>query len=182
MGGNRLQLDLDLGKLMGLATQAPELIAALEDGGIPVPPQVMGILRFVGPLAQMASKVTSARSTLDHPQLPDTGPLGEGRKLYGFNRERWTDRDVATATRYTLKTEGVIDGIGHIKRALNFYLDIACPGSSLDGSIQPSDGDLRKAVDKLLGSDLLPVRDNEKFGDMLMFALKAGQRQNGEGK
>lgn len=176
MGRRQLNFSLDLDKLIGLGRRAPALASK-------IPERLREYLPMVAGLADMADQFLDETETtgFDDPRLPDTGPLGKGRQAYLRSRDSYTDAHVAQAVRRLMQIEP--EAIIQIGKTLDFILALTTEGAAIIGSVQPTDTELRGALDKLLSSDTgLGVATVDKFGDMVYLDLRTNKPKLGTKK
>lgn len=168
------KLTIDLQKAFALMQNLPAM--AEKAKGLPIPPSVRGAMPAVSMFGEILQQliVDDDETGLNVPGI-DTGKLGAGKMRYLRQRESFSDAHVAASIRKILQSNipEVEAGIQRIGEAIDFTLSIQSPGVNLTGMVQPSDKQLRGAVDTVLVTPgALSEVVSDKLGDMLYYTLR----------
>ena len=174
-----VKLNLDMSKLLAGLQNLPALLGAAP-AGAPIPPWVSQYAPLVSMGAQVLGQVVSfdeGPEGLAFPGMPELGPSGKGRNVYLRQRQQFSDAEVSRAALFILRSP-VLPAAERLRETVDFALSMATPGVSLDSHIQPSDGQVRAAVDAVLLGTALPEAVADRFGDMLLYTLRIPQNRD----
>lgn len=175
----RRSLDLDLDKGLQIAKRLPGHITKLEALGKTVPPWIGSLAPFVAVGAGFLDNVLEDAfeeeddddffAAAPGATLPDTGPLGAGRREYLRTRKSFADPVIADAWEKISVLPGA--GIEAVARQVNLVVDLI--SNSVKGQPEvTAETVVRRAVDYILQGESLPQPTLDKFGDVLMFGLR----------
>lgn len=155
-----MKIQLDTDKLFELAAALPEALA-----GVPLPESVSKWLPVLARMAPMASKLVGQGSSIEG---LDAGPRGEGARRYARARSSFSDAAIAEAVGVVIHGQQPVSE--PFERAIEYTLG-AQGSPSLYGDLEPSDAQIRAALEKVLEGGSLSPQDTVAAGDLLWFAL-----------
>lgn len=174
-----VRLNLDMSKLFAGLQNLPALLGSAPQGA-PIPPWVSQYAPLISMGAQVLGQVVSfddGPEGLAFPGMPELGPSGKGRNVYLRQRQQFSDAEVSRAALFILHSP-VLPAAERLRETVDFALGLAAPGVSLDSHIQPSDAQIRAAVDAVLMGTALPEAVADRFGDMLLYTLRIPENRD----
>lgn len=165
---NRLSIDLDLEKVLGLAGELPKLQAKAKALGVALPPGLEKVLPGISLLGALAGQVLTSEPDigLDGDGTHDPGPLGEGCRALLRGWDSYSNDEVLISFEQVMETKA--PAVPQIWRMFCALVEAASRQPDIN---KATEADRRAAIQMLLSSNLLEERTSKRLGDMMFFGI-----------